>query len=436
ADYGLRGVRESVRIAEDSPVAVVGVGRTGREAFTPHRVTIRGTDLAVHAADASARESAEPTWAVGPVSGPGLASARSPLAPQLVDAVRASARTDDVVVVYLHWGAEFGTCPTVDQRELASTLAEAGADVVVGTHAHVLLGAGMLGSTYVSYGLGNFFWYHGRQSESGVLRVTVRDGRVVGDDWRPGTIPPEGGGPAPLLGGAADAAVRDWRGLRGCTDLAPPPPPTAQQGTGGTGGTERPDDLPAFASRVRRIGPALGARMTSSHDPTTCPVPLRDLRLLELSYVGFDGRARPGVMVVHADVARDVVGVFAELYRARFPIQRMRLVDTYGGDDDRSMAANNTSGYNCRTVAGRSTFSDHAYGRAIDINPVQNPYVIGDTLLPPSGRRFVDVDRGPRSRPGPGVIVRGDVVTRAFTRLGWTWGGTWADPDYQHFSTD
>ncbi|WP_341926768.1 CapA family protein [Nocardioides psychrotolerans] len=440
ADHGLRGIRESVRIAEQSPVAVVGVGRTSRQAFAPHRVTVRGTTVAVHAADASARESAEPTWAVGPVSGPGIASARSPLAPQLLDAVRASAARGDVVVVYLHWGEEYGACPTADQRQLARNLADAGADVIVGTHAHVLLGAGMLDSTYVSYGLGNFYWYHGNQAETGVLRLTVRageggdggegGGEVVGDEWRPGLIPPQGGGPQPVTGRDGEQDVEDWRALRGCTGLAPGPGPV-----GATADTGSGRDLPAFASQVRPVGPALRARMTgSSHDPATCPVPWRDLRLLRLSYVGFDGRAHPGAMVVHADVARDVVGVFAALYRARFPLQRMRLVDAYDGDDDRSMAANNTSGYNCRTVAGQSALSDHAYGRAIDLNPVQNPYVLSDGVLPPAGRRFVDVDRSGGARAVPGVIRRGDVVTRAFARAGWTWGGVWSSPDFQHFS--
>ncbi len=435
ADYGLRGIRDSVRIARESPVAVLGVGRTARQAFSPHRLRVRGTDIAVHAADASRRESREPTWAIGPVSGPGLASARSPLAPQLVDAVRASAATADVVVVYLHWGEEYAACPSVEQRDLAATLAAAGADVIVGTHAHVLLGAGMLERAYVSYGLGNFFWYHGGQPATGVLRLTLRDGEVVADDWRAGAIPPVGGGPEPLASGADAAAVRDWRALRGCTDLAPAPGSDPDPGTGSPGGASAGAvDLPAFTSRVRRIGPALRARMSSSHDPASCPVPWRDLRLLRLTYVGFDGRAHPGAMVVHRGVARDVVDVFATLYRARFPVRRMRLVDRYAGDDDRSMAANNTSAYNCRTVAGQDTLSDHAFGRAIDLNPVQNPYLRGDDVLPPAGRRFVDADRRAGARPGPGVIARDSVVVRAFDRVGWTWGGTWRDPDFQHFT--
>ena len=173
----------------------------------------------------------------------------------------------------------------------------------------------------------------------------------------------------------------------------------------------------------------------SSHDPSRCPVELADLRLLSVRYVGFDGQAHIGQLIVHRRHAQDLIGVFRELYEARFPIRRMRLVDAYGGDDDRSMAADNTSAYNCRTVAGQSTFSAHAYGAAVDINPVENPYVTADGILPPAGQRFVDVDRTAKATAARGVIVTDDVVVRAFARIGWKWGGVWNEADYQHFSS-
>ena len=133
--------------------------------------------------------------------------------------------------------------------------------------------------------------------------------------------------------------------------------------------------------------------------------------------------------------ARDVVDVFRQLFEAAFPIRRMQLVDVYGADDDRSMAANNTSAYNCRRVAGTDRWSEHAYGGAVDINPVQNPYVRGTSFVPAEGARYVDVPRGADARPAPGVIVAGDVVVRTFARIGWEWGGTWqSSRDYQHFS--
>jgi hypothetical protein len=160
-------------------------------------------------------------------------------------------------------------------------------------------------------------------------------------------------------------------------------------------------------------------------------VPIEDLRFLTVSYWGFDDRAQAGELVVHRDVAGDVIRVFGMLFRARFPIQRMVLIDAYEGDDDRSMAANNTSAFNCRAVTGGSAFSEHSYGRAIDINPLLNPYITNSgAVLPPSGERFAD-----RTLEEPGMIHAGDVVVRAFASIGWGWGGSWSSVrDYQHFS--
>jgi poly-gamma-glutamate synthesis protein (capsule biosynthesis protein) len=192
--------------------------------------------------------------------------------------------------------------------------------------------------------------------------------------------------------------------------------------------------MPTYAATIESVPSAVRRRMTgSSHDPARCPVGFSDLRLLTMHYVGFDGRAHTGQMVVHHRHADGIVGVFKELYEARFPIRRMQLIDAYGGDDNRSMAADNSSAYNCRMVAGTSTFSDHAYGAAVDINPVENPYVTADGVLPAAGRRFVDVDRSRNADAARGVIVADDVVVRAFARIGWKWGGVWNEADYQHF---
>lgn len=200
ADYGAQGLRDTVRAGATGPVAVVGVGRDVAEAFTPYRETIRGVDVAVLAADASFRESVDPIWGARAGTGPGMAAARVPDTRLLIAAVEKAAALDDLVVVYLHWGDEGASCPTGDQRTLANELSAAGADVVVGAHTHTPVGAGMLGDTYVSYGLGNFLWYNGARSDTGVLRLTVRDGVVVSDAWRPATIvaePSTPRGPAP-----------------------------------------------------------------------------------------------------------------------------------------------------------------------------------------------------------------------------------------------
>jgi len=155
------------------------------------------------------------------------------------------------------------------------------------------------------------------------------------------------------------------------------------------------------------------------------------LRLLHLTYLGFDGKPHQGKLVVNARWARPVVRVFRRLYEIGFPIRRMRLPEAYGANDDRMDAADDSSGFNCRTASGSTSWSEHAYGRAIDINPVQNPYIAGSHVGPPAGRKYVN-----RSRHAPGMIHAGDKVVRAFHSIGWHWGGYWHYPhDYQHFSS-
>jgi D-alanyl-D-alanine carboxypeptidase len=162
-----------------------------------------------------------------------------------------------------------------------------------------------------------------------------------------------------------------------------------------------------------------------------CPVGPAALRMLHLSYWGFDNRAHSGTLVVSAAVAGPVVTAFAALFRARFPVRRMVTVDAYGGDDNVSMAADNTSGFNCRFVAGSDPprWSAHAYGEAIDINTVENPYVSGSLVSPPAGTAYLD-----RSSLRPGMAAPNRAVNHAFASIGWLWGGRWASPDYQHFS--
>ncbi len=162
-----------------------------------------------------------------------------------------------------------------------------------------------------------------------------------------------------------------------------------------------------------------------------CPVGFADLRLLTVEHWGFDGRVHRGRLVVHRDFATGMVRTMRTLFRLRYPIRQMRLVDAYGGDDHRSMDADNTSAFNCRFVAGSpGVWSEHAYGRAIDVNPIENPYVTESGYVsPPAGAPFAD--RG----HAKGVIHRGGAVVRAFASIGWEWGGNWSWPkDYQHFS--
>jgi poly-gamma-glutamate synthesis protein (capsule biosynthesis protein) len=186
--------------------------------------------------------------------------------------------------------------------------------------------------------------------------------------------------------------------------------------------------VPPFRASVAEIDATVQARMTASWRPG-CPVPLADLRLVTVSHWGTDGLVRTGELIVHADVADDVVAILGRLWDAGFPIERMELVDVHDGDDDRSMAANNTSAFNCREIDGRpGTWSNHAFGRAIDVNPLVNPWIRGDRVDPPAGSPYVD-----RSLDVPGMIRDGDVVVTAFAERGWTWGGRWRNPDLQHF---
>jgi len=417
ADYGPIGLADTLRAIDTSPISVVGIGRDRRAAFTPYRVSIRGTDFAFFGADGSKREGASSVWAAGPTT-PGIAAAHADRPRALLAAVRAASRQADVVVVYLHWGEELQGCPTDQQRTTAQALAAAGADVVVGSHAHVLLGSGWLGDTYVDYGLGNFLWYHDHDPETGVLRLTIHDGEVVGDSWTPARIQTFGR-PLPLRGADRADAIADWRRLRGCTGLA----------------SHRPEaPLPAYSWSMRPIGPLLQQRMRLRHRHG-CPVPLTDLRYLRIPYVGFDGAAHSGELAIHKRYAVQVATVFRRLYGARWPIRRMRLVDDYGGDDRRSMAANNTSGFNCRRVAGSPAWSAHAYGAAIDLNPVQNPDLRGASVAPRAGRRYAAIDRTADAHAPRGVIAADSLVVRAFAEIGWEWGGTWSSgKDYQHFS--
>jgi hypothetical protein len=153
------------------------------------------------------------------------------------------------------------------------------------------------------------------------------------------------------------------------------------------------------------------------------------LRLLTLPYRDFSGARRTGELVVNERVVTSVVAVFRTLYDERFPIRSMRVIDEFHGSDDESMAADNTSSFNCRNAVGGSGWSQHAYGLAIDVNTVENPYVYGGKVLPPAGAAYTD-----RSNHRRGMAYRGSVLNRAFAAHGWSWGGEWRNPDYQHFS--
>jgi hypothetical protein len=186
--------------------------------------------------------------------------------------------------------------------------------------------------------------------------------------------------------------------------------------------------LPPFTSSVATVS---AAQLGKTWRPG-CPVAPSQLRLLRLRYVGFDGRSRFGTMVVNASVVTSVVRVFATLYAKRFPLHSMIPESRFQGHDPASMAADNTSGFNCRyaVATGPKQWSVHAYGEAIDVNPVQNPYVFNGVAQPVAGKSYVN-----RRHVRPGMAEVGGVLNDAFASVGWFWGGRWSSsPDYQHFS--
>lgn len=235
--------------------------------------------------------------------------------------------------------------------------------------------------------------------------------QAAGPGWVLGATPlPKGPDGKPLVLPTPEA-LRDRR--LPTIDRLPPPPAGAP-----------------YQSTAVAIDAALAARMGTTWQPG-CPVPLSDLRHLTMSFWGFDDRAHTGELVVNAKVADDVRAVFKRLFDARFPIEEMRIVEPADLAAEATGDGNGTAAFVCRPVRGSTTtFSAHSSGLAVDINPFQNPYKKGDAVLPELASAYLD-----RSWSRPGMIKKGDVVTKAFASIGWTWGGTWTtSTDTMHFS--
>lgn len=216
-DFGVEGLQDSLAAAATTDLGVVGIGADADEAYRPYTTTINGQRISVIGATQVLDDHLIAAWTATDQQG-GLASAKE--VDRLVTAVEAARSTSDTVIVYLHWGLERATCPTDVQQGLAPVLLDAGADIVVGGHAHRIQGAGRLGEGLVAYGLGNFVWNRedGPSGESGVLLVTATGRRIDSYEWRPARI--TGGVPLALEGQARDQALAAWESLRDCTGLA------------------------------------------------------------------------------------------------------------------------------------------------------------------------------------------------------------------------
>ena len=219
-DFGMVGLRDSMAAAKAAKFPVIGVGGNADEAYRAHLVTVKGQRIAVIGATQVLDSNLAAAWTAGDGK-PGMASAYEEA--RLLAAVRAARESADTVVVDLHWGRELVNCPIDRQRALAPKLVAAGADVVVGSHAHILLGGGYLRGAYVHYGLGNFVFYSrgGLTAQSGVLLLTTQGRAITASRWVPALI--SGGIPIPLQGADATRAISSWQSLRRCTGLSAKP---------------------------------------------------------------------------------------------------------------------------------------------------------------------------------------------------------------------
>jgi len=218
-DYGPVGLSDTLAALRSHPIRVVGVGADAVQAYAPWYAEVRGVRVAVLGAS-QIHDRTMAAWTAGPNS-PGIASATSD---RLLAAVRAARERAQIVVVYLHWGTEGQSCPNAEQRMAAEHLAAAGADAVVGTHAHLLLGGGWLGSVYVDYGLGNFLWWldNANSNDTGVLTLTFHGRRVVRSQFTPAEIDGRGV-PVPAHGAQASRILGKLDTVRGCAGLASRP---------------------------------------------------------------------------------------------------------------------------------------------------------------------------------------------------------------------
>jgi poly-gamma-glutamate synthesis protein (capsule biosynthesis protein) len=220
-DYMESGLADSLAAIKRSKFPVVGIGKDAAEAYRPFRRTVNGNRVAIIGATQVLDAEFIQSWTATADKG-GLASAKDEAS--LLRAVRQARKNSDTVIVHLHWGTEMQKCPNPAQLSLAPKLVKAGADVIVGGHAHILLGSGYLRNAYVSYGMGNFVFYNSNPAttgRTGVLTLTVNGRKVLKDSWTPATI--QGGVPIPMTGAAKTQAVADWKALRSCAGLSARP---------------------------------------------------------------------------------------------------------------------------------------------------------------------------------------------------------------------
>jgi len=192
-----------------------------------------------------------------------------------------------------------------------------------------------------------------------------------------------------------------------------------------------------YQSSISKITPEIKQRMSKGNSwRKGCPVSLESLRYLRMTYKDFKGMEKTGELIVHKDVSGEVTEIFEALYKADYPIHQMRLVSDYKGSDWQSIEADNTSAFNCRKATGSKKFSKHSYGKAIDINPIENPYVFrSGKSSHKASKPYLKRKRTSKSASQRAMLLPDDKVVQIFKKHGWKWGGDWSSvKDYQHFS--
>ena len=193
----------------------------------------------------------------------------------------------------------------------------------------------------------------------------------------------------------------------------------------------------AFEAKISKITPQIKERMIEGNSwKKGCPVSLEELRYLRLKHIDFNGEDQMGEMIVHQEVSAQVTKIFEELYNTGYPIHKMRLVSDYKGSDWQSIEADNTSAFNCRKATGSKKFSKHSYGKAIDINPIENPYVFrSGKSSHKASKPYLKRKRTDKSVSQMAMLLPEDAAVKIFKKFGWQWGGDWSSvKDYQHFS--
>jgi hypothetical protein len=239
-------------------------------------------------------------------------------------------------------------------------------------------------------------------------------------------------------GGASDDIIAATSSVRPARTSGPSPSTTASTASTSPSTTPAPTPSSGFtATVIKPSAPVFHWRQKkvtaadlgqSWHQG--CPVRPSSLRAVSVRYWGFDGKAHTGVLILNKSMVARTRPVFATMFKRKFPLRSVRPLSEFGGSDKASMAADNTSAFNCRraVATGPATWSRHAYGKGIDVNTVENPYLFGKKVLPAAGKKFTG-----RSKAKPGLIRRGDKIYKAFKKAGFRWGGSFSNPDYQHF---